>query len=175
MSKSAKEEIQKDEQMVLYELMKDSSRTINNIAKKLGFSRQKVLRVIKKLEKNNTIWGFTAVVNSEKIGMKNYFLMGKRSTKPVNDNVLDIVIKGKFEEITQKSNSILDGTYYMNGEYDFIVQFRAKDLKNAKQFYEEFIRTYQGFICKTTLAEVVFPVRVNGILNPDIKNLHELF
>jgi len=47
MVKRSKESIEKDENKILHELLKDSRQSINDIAKKLGFSRQKVWSNIK--------------------------------------------------------------------------------------------------------------------------------
>ena len=43
MPKSSKKQIVDDEKKILLELQKDSNETIDKIAKKCGFSRQKVL------------------------------------------------------------------------------------------------------------------------------------
>ena len=56
MPKSSKDQIDADEKKIIKELQKNSKESIDKIAKKCGFSRQKVWRVIKRLEKNKTIW-----------------------------------------------------------------------------------------------------------------------
>ena len=57
MPKSSKEEVIQSENIVLKELKKDASKSIDAIAKDHNFSRQKVWRIIKRLEKNKKIWG----------------------------------------------------------------------------------------------------------------------
>ena len=57
MSKSSREQIDDDEKKVLWQLRRNSKESIDAIAKKCRFSRQKVWRIIKRLEKNKTIWG----------------------------------------------------------------------------------------------------------------------
>ena len=56
MPKSSKEQIDLDEKKVVSELQRNSKESIDVIAKRCGFSRQKVWRIIKRLEKNKTIW-----------------------------------------------------------------------------------------------------------------------
>jgi len=56
MPKSSRKQIDNDEKKILRELQKNSKESIDKIAKKCGFSRQKVWRIIKRLEKNKTIW-----------------------------------------------------------------------------------------------------------------------
>jgi DNA-binding Lrp family transcriptional regulator len=67
MAKSSVKQIELDEKRILDELAKNANKSINDIAEKCGFSRQKVWRVIHNLEKNHTIWGYVAVVDQEKL------------------------------------------------------------------------------------------------------------
>ena len=53
MPKVSARQIEIDEKRVIRELQKDSNQSIDAIAKRCGFSRQKVWRMIKKLEKSN--------------------------------------------------------------------------------------------------------------------------
>ena len=66
MAKNSIRQIEEDEKQILLELSKNANKSINEIAKTCGFSRQKVWRIIKNLEKNNTIWGYVAVIDEEK-------------------------------------------------------------------------------------------------------------
>ena len=79
MGKSSKEQQAKDERKVLAELQKNSNESIDTIAKHCGFSRQKVWRIIKHLEDNKIIWGYTAVVDEEGTGLKHFVLLVKRN------------------------------------------------------------------------------------------------
>ena len=75
MPKNSVKQIEKDEIKILGELTKNANKSINDIAKSCGFSRQKVWRVINNLEKNHTIWGYVAVVNQEKLNKKRYLML----------------------------------------------------------------------------------------------------
>jgi Lrp/AsnC family transcriptional regulator len=174
MAKSSKKDIERDEKKVLYELMKDSSQSINDISDKLGFSRQKVWRIIKKLQDDKTVWGYTAIVDNEKIGMKNFILMGKRNTKPLSPELVDIVTSKKLEKLAKNDNCYVENTYYLNGDYDFVSTFKAANLMDAKRYQEGFNRIFDGYISKTIMLEVLFPLRVNGILNPELNKITEL-
>ena len=175
MAKSSKQQIEKDEKKVLYELMKDSSQSINVISSKLGFSRQKIWRIIKKLRDEKTVWSYTAIINSERIGMKSYILIGKRNSKPLTKELVNFAIHKKLEKLARNNNCVLGDTYYLNGEYDFISTFRARNLNDAKKYQEQFGLIYKGFIERTMILEVLFPLRLNGILNPDVNMLSEFF
>ena len=51
MAKTSKKQIEEDERKIITELQKNAKESIDVIAKKCGFSRQKVWLVIKRLEK----------------------------------------------------------------------------------------------------------------------------
>ena len=68
MAKVSAKQIDIDERKVIAALQSNAKESIDVIAKQCGFSRQKVWRIIKRLEKNRTIWGYHAVVDSERYG-----------------------------------------------------------------------------------------------------------
>ena len=53
-------------------------------------SLDKRLRVIKKLEKNKTIWGYNVVDDDEKLGLKRYQILVKKSRIPVLDKIMEV-------------------------------------------------------------------------------------
>jgi len=59
MAKSSKEMIFHDEIKVMDALERHSKGSIDEVAKSCGFSRQKVWRIIKDLEKRKVIWGLS--------------------------------------------------------------------------------------------------------------------
>ena len=72
MPKRSKKQIKIDETKILQELEKNANKSINEIANKCNFSRQKVWRTIKRLEKNNTIWGYVTIIDHEKQDLNSY-------------------------------------------------------------------------------------------------------
>ena len=52
MPKNSKKQIDKDEKKVIAELQNNARESIDKIAQECGFSRQKVWRIMKRLEKN---------------------------------------------------------------------------------------------------------------------------
>ncbi|PNX45874.1 MAG: transcriptional regulator, partial [Thermoplasmata archaeon M11B2D] len=91
MAKSSKKQIDQDEKRVIEQLQRNSNESIDKIAKTCGFSRQKVWRIIKRLENNKTIWGYTAIPDKEKQGVHHYIMLIKRSNEPAAD-IIDGVI-----------------------------------------------------------------------------------
>ena len=173
MAKKSKKEIERDENKILYELLMDSSQNIDTIGKKLGFSRQKVWRDIKRLKADAVIWGFTAVVNEEKLGVKNYFALIKRSTHPLSDELTGKIIQRDIEHAAKKIGVTIENSCYTHGSYDWFIGFTAKDIKQAKKFCEILNKTYLMFIADIQLLEGLFWIRKHGLLNPRKEKLNE--
>jgi len=83
MSKSSTQQLVKDEQKILDVLKTNANENTDIIAKKCRFSRQKVRRIIKKLEKNKAIWGYTAVCDDESYNLKHFTMLTKRTKYPL--------------------------------------------------------------------------------------------
>ena len=170
MPKSSKEQIDADEKKVVRELQKNSKESIDNIAKRCGFSRQKVWRTIKRLEKNKTIWGYSAIVDHEKLDLKHYLILIKKSVKPVEETANMIVSR----EIERKADEIgisIGTSHYLHGCYDWQICFTAENIAKAKRFCEALNTTYAPNIKELELLEIIFPVKEAGIQNPHLEEL----
>jgi DNA-binding Lrp family transcriptional regulator len=175
MAKNSRQQIEEDERKIIQELLRNANKSINEIAKNCGFSRQKVWRIIKNLEKNNTIWGYVAVTDEEKLDKKGYVVLIKRTNLPLNKNIIDKIIE---RELESKSNEIgieLTNSLYTNGPYDWIICFDAPDIKSAKRFCENLNRVFEGYISRLELLEKMFAAKKCGIQNPEIEELRKLF
>lgn len=173
MPKSSRKQIDVDEKNVIKELQINSNESIDKIAKKCGFSRQKVWRIIKRLEKNKTIWGYTAIADEEKRDLNHYILLVKRTNIPITEELADIIISRKLEKLVPNASIRVENSLYVHGVYDWILSFTARDIKQAKIFCEIFNSTYQGYIAELNLLETMFPVVKQGVLNPDVKRIKE--
>jgi len=173
MAKSSKKQIYEDELKVIAELQKNGKENIGSIAKKCGCSRQKVWRIIKKLEEDKTIWGYTAIVNEKKQGLKSYMILIKRTTLPIDEKLVDKIIAGQLEKPASKIDIKIEHSMLTHGIFDWVIYFRAKDMKYAKKFSEIVNKTYLGYIGELHMIEALFPIRKQGILNPEIEKLKE--
>ena len=174
MAKSSKKQIDQDEKRVIEQLQRNSNESIDKIAKTCGFSRQKVWRIIKRLENNKTIWGYTAIPDKEKQGVRHYIMLIKRSNQPAGDivdNVLD-----SFKKYTGKSLGIFVQTAcVLQGEYDIMLCFTAKDISVAKRFTEFIKKKYATYISDIMMVEDIFSIRISGMMNPKVDDLKEFF
>jgi len=169
MPKTSKEQITNDEKKIIRELQKNSKESIDKIAKKCSFSRQKVWRVIKRLEKDKTIWGYNAIVDNEKVDLTHYTILVKRTIVPVDGKLQNMISKEELDEYFPELNITLEDCLYVNGEYDWVISFTAPGIKETKKFCEKLLRKFSEHIESYEVLETIITVRKQGIKNPSIK------
>ena len=168
MPKSSKKQISEDEKKIIAEMQNNSGDSIENIAKKCGFSRQKIWRIKKRLEKNKTIWGYSAIVDDEKLDVKRYMMLVKLKHLPIDNEVEKNMIEGTIDKLGAEMGISVKDSFWLNGNYDYMVCFSADDLKKAKKFQEIFIRTYNRNIAELQLIENIVTIKKDGFMNPKI-------
>jgi len=175
MAKSSIKQIEQDEKKILNELLKNSNKSINDIAKTCKFSRQKVWRVIKNLEKNHTIWGYTTVVDEEKLNKKGYILLIKRNNKTFPDKLIKKIIDRDLTNNGKKIDAEIINSFFTHGIYDWVICFNANDIREAKSFIEEVNKLYGEYISESYLIEKMFTAVSSRVTNPEIKKLNDFF
>ena len=175
MAKNSLKQIEKDEKKILEELSKSADKSINEIAKSCGFSRQKVWRIIKNLEKNHTIWGYVAVIDNEKLNKKRFVMLIKRSNKPIPEDFIDDIVTREMAKRVKNMGIEFVNSVLINGAYDWLISFTADDIHQAKNLVELYYQKYDGLISEIHLNEFIFPVLYHGIQNPEINKLEEFF
>ena len=173
MARSSNKQIYEDEVKVIDELQKNAKESIDIIAKNCGYSRQKLWRIINKLEENKTIWGYAAIVDEEKQGLKSYTILIKRTTLPIDEKLADKIITRQLENSASEIGIKIGHSMFTHGTFDWIICFKAKDMQHAKKFIEVINETYWGYIGELHMMETLFPIRKQGILNPKIEKLKE--
>ncbi len=177
MAKSSRKKIHQDEQKVLLALEENANESIGGIAKKCGFSRQKAWRIIKRLEKNKTIWGYHARVNDEKMNRTGYVLIYKLKHLPIDNQLEKNLLNGKFDSLAKKNNIIIKDNLWLHGGYDGMISFYAENIRKAKQFHELILDTCDGNIVDAQLLEQMIVIKKDGFTNPKIpetKNILEI-
>jgi DNA-binding Lrp family transcriptional regulator len=173
MAKTSKKQIEVDEKKVIEQLQKNCMENLDLFAKKCGFSRQKVWRIIKNLERDKIVWGYTAIVDNESIRKKHYMLLMKRNTQKINSKIVDILLSREFEEVVTRLGIAIETSSYVHGEYDWIATFLAPDIVYAKKFSELVKTTYPDTFQKIDLVETLFDLKRQNVFNPDTKKLKE--
>lgn len=175
MPKSSRIKIEEDEKQVMRALQKDARQSIDTLAKECNFSRQKVWRIMKRLEENKTIWGYHAVIEDESFNHHRYYLLIKRTTKGVTEDALKTITNRELKKKMEDEDIILEDSYFIHGPYDWLISMTAPDIRQVKKFTELFNQLFKDYIAKIDILEVIFPVEKNGIQNPNLKKIKELF
>jgi len=168
-AKSSSQQLIKDEQKILGVLQENANESIDVIAKKCGFSRQKVWRIIKKLENEKTIWGYTAVYDNEHYDLKRFTMLMKRTTVPVDRKMLNEILTSRLDDILPESGVKIENIEYVHGCFDGIFTFLASDIVTAKKFCERFNARFSPYIASLEILEDILVIRKQTIRNPKIK------
>lgn len=166
MTKSSQETILKDERQVLTILEHHAKDSIDEIAKRCRFSRQKVWRIIKKLEEEKRIWGYGAITESED---HSFTLLFTRSLLPLDDSMKKELNMKKLDDFLPSGVKI-ENIIITHGTWDAIVSFYAPDIIMAKKVVDIMIQRTGKYFKDYLLLENLFPIRKNGFKNPHIKN-----
>lgn len=172
MAKNSKETILHDEIKVMDALEQHSKESIDEIAKSCGFSRQKVWRIIKDLEKRKIIWGYTAITDETAKNLKHFIVLAKRNTVPFGDEFRKEIILRKLDDYPMDIVRI-ENIYLTHGITDWILTFYAPDIISAKKFVDETFARYSKYLQEYNIVETLVPVRKQGLKNPRIKDLIE--
>jgi len=127
---------------------------------------------LKKLEDDNTVWGYSAVINENKIGWKLYIALikvGPQTLEAVNK----VIQRHMNPNAIGRENIRIVDSFYLNGAFDWIVVFAAPSIIDAKKYCGYLDIIYADFIEEVELLEVIFPVARCGKINPEIYNLRE--
>jgi len=171
MPKSSNKQIEEDKKKVIQQIKMDARKSPHEIAKKLGFSRQKVWRIIKELENENILWGYTGIVDDKFHGRTVYFALSKFKA-PIFD-AIDQILQSIKEDTESLYNVEILTSCYLNGSYDWIVVFSSKDTREAKKFCHHIQKGYLDYIERIELMECIFPLIKFGRLNPNIEKMKE--
>ncbi len=142
---------------ILYELDLNSRATLNEIAKKVGLSKQVVDYRLKNLIKEEVIKQFYTVVNFSKLGYTQY----KFYLKFQNINV------EKEKEVIaywiQNKNSVW--VALCRGRWDLVVSILAKDINDFGEILSNFINKYGIFVLeKDILITQISPIFTKAYL-----------
>jgi len=170
MAKTSEKQVLLDEIKVLNALEQQSKDSIDEIAKSCGFSRQKVSRIIKNLEKNKIIWGYTAVTDEKAKNLKHFTLLVKRTNVPFDDDIRKEV---SFDKIDNRIADLIkiEDIYATHGIADFIFTFYAPDIISAKRFVNKLFSRHSTHIKECFILETLLPIRKQGLKNPQLKDL----
>lgn len=157
---------------VLECLIEDPTRSVREIAKELRSYRQRVWREKRRLEKDNMVWGYTAVVDESKINHVLYIVLLKM--KPMSKELAELIMKRIIKGEPYKQSVRLINVLYVNGEYDWILMFSAQNHATARRYYDSLRLVYENYLLeKPVIVDVNFSLVREGKTNPKIERLYE--
>ncbi len=165
MSKSDANQIWENELKVIRLLTENARMSNSEIAKKIGLTRQTVSKIIKNLEKNDLIWGYSLIGNPTKIGLNLYVLLLKGKPNLESDIFINRIMD--FVKIEDRF-TIYTGIFH--GAYDWIAIFTAINIKEARKFVNKLKRGLEQFIDEIILMEQLVPVSMLQFSNPNLKS-----
>jgi DNA-binding Lrp family transcriptional regulator len=173
MARSSMKQLENDEMKIIHELQKNARESIDKIAERCNFSRQKVWRIMNKLEENHKIWGYTAVTDDEKMGVNRYFVLIKRTVTPLINEIAEKIVKREIEKTIEKDSINIECSYFVHGKYDWIICLTAENIKQAKKFCDILQNVYHGYISNIIILENLFSIRNHGLLNPNKEEIKD--
>lgn len=156
----------------LKSLFEDPTRSDREIASHMGSYRQKIWRERKRLESENVVWGYTAIVDENKYNYVVYLVLLK--LKPMSKELADLMTRRKGKHEPEKQNIRLINVLFVNGEYDCLIMFSAPDHATARRYYDSLRIAYDEFLLeKPAIVDVNFALVREGKTNPELMKLYE--
>jgi len=131
---------------IIYELEKDSSQPVSKIAKKINRSKEFVNFRIHRLEKENIILGYSAIVDMAKL---DYF------TLRIYIKWQNITLEEKqkfYDKIKTKENVWTTTVLHGKWDFAFFIGVKAQDYQSFHELWEEIQLEYKDKISESKIA-----------------------
>lgn len=129
-------------------LQQNCKQTTKEMADQLGLSTTAVYERIKKLEKQNIITDYVAIVNKDKINRSFMAIAHIKIKSHSKDAIL------RFEKKVDQIPEVLE-CFHISGEYDYILKIGVQDMEAYREFMlsklttmEEVQSTHSMFVIK---------------------------
>lgn len=157
---------------LLHRLLEDPTRSVRAIAAELRSYRQRVWRHKRALERDRVVWGYTAVIDESKLGGVMYVVLMKMV--PMDGPLAELIISRQTGSEFHRQEVRLVNVLYVNGEYDWLVMFTAKDHATARRYYDSLRVAYGDYLIdKPHIIDVNFALVREGKVNPNLGGLRE--
>ncbi len=117
----------KTDRKILMELQKDSKQNIKEIAQKAGLSLTPTYERIKKLEKQQVIRAYVALLDRSKIG-KQIIAYCQVSLIKHKKKLID-----KFKQDIREFPEIME-CHHISGNFDFLLKIASQDMNHFQEF-----------------------------------------
>jgi len=138
-----------NDEKIIGELKKDSSRSLRQISKATGIPLSTVHARIRHLERTGVIKGYTVVLDNSKLGKDVVAYVSISADYPVM----------KAKKISQtdvvkmlKKHPLVESAATVTGETDIIIKVRTSSLKELDEFTVGFLRQVEGVLRTVTMV-----------------------
>jgi len=161
--------------MEILSFLKTNARlSIFNLGKKLGCSRQKAWHILKELEENNIIWGYSIVVDESTCDKQHFIVLIKRSGEVFDHSECDMILSEDFASLIHDGLEI-ETFICLYGDFDWLLAVNASDVLSVKTFIAHLKNKYSTYIDDIIILESLHILKKNWIKNPNIEVRKELF
>ncbi|KHT62796.1 AsnC family transcriptional regulator [Photobacterium gaetbulicola] len=151
-------ELGKTETKILTHLQTDARMTNQELAEQIGISSSPCWRKVRKLEEEEIIKGYRAVLNRKKIGLGVMVFV-----RVAIDSHSEAEARKFEQEVTALENVV--ACYSIGGDADFLIQVVSRDLDSYAEFAMSVIRRLPGikemqsmFVLKEIKPFTAFPI-----------------
>ena len=130
---------------ILSELQEDSSRSLDEIAKKVGASKTATWNRIRKLRENGTILRQNAVLDPDKLGLESCFFVLIRTSEH------DKTWQDRFLSVIRERPEVLEA-HRLAGDIDYLLKVRVANAKAYDVFYQSLIKEVKLFNVTSLLS-----------------------
>ena len=123
---------------ILFELQRDASQSLDEIAKKVGASKTPVWNRIKKLREAGVTKRQTMLLDPEKLGLEACFFVLVRTSEH------DAEWQEKFLKTLKNRAEVMEA-HRLAGDIDYILKVRVKNAKAYDIFYQALIAEVKIF------------------------------
>ena len=135
--------IDRKDQHILRELQLDGRVTNQALAKRVNLSPSPCLRRVQRLEEQNIIQGYTAIVNQRASGYPITVFVQVELERH------DTATVRVFEQRVQEIDQIMD-CFLMTGQRDYLLRVLAASLEDYERFVRETLHTIPGIASMNT-------------------------
>lgn len=122
---------------ILFELDRDCRQSYNKIAKKVGLSKTAVINRVTCMEKSGLIKGYSAVINSGKLGFYNFRIY-------INLQNIDLEKEKEIIEFLQKKE-IVTWIASIEGLYNLGIRVFTKSINEMNELWNELMKKYVNY------------------------------
>ena len=148
---------EKDKKLLLL-LQKDSKKTTKELATELDLSVTAVFERIKKLEKQNVIEKYVALIDKQKIQKDFIVLCHVKLIQHRKDYIT------QFEKEIVQFPEVLE-CFHVSGDYDYILKICVKDIKDYREFMVTKLTNLQN-IASTQSSFTIKEVKNTTVIFP---------